>query len=118
MKERTRWLSLLKSTGSHSIDGDAPLLRVPRDVLGMTGTKFGCGITLCRERWDANSSDDSGRSPVSPQARPKRIVGVSDPWPRSRIISRDARAQRAWSRARLIYGGANEIMKKTISRTN
>jgi hypothetical protein len=25
------------------VDGDAPLLWVLRDVLGMTGTKFGCG---------------------------------------------------------------------------
>jgi isoquinoline 1-oxidoreductase subunit alpha len=34
---------------SHSIDfdGDTPLLWVLRDVLGMTGTKFGCGAALC-----------------------------------------------------------------------
>ncbi|THV12619.1 (2Fe-2S)-binding protein [Rhizobium rhizophilum] len=33
----------------HSIDadGDTPLLWVIRDVLGMTGTKFGCGQALC-----------------------------------------------------------------------
>ena len=29
------------------VDGDTPLLWVLRDVLGMTGTKFGCGIALC-----------------------------------------------------------------------
>ena len=29
------------------IDGDMPLLWVLRDVLGMTGTKFGCGMALC-----------------------------------------------------------------------
>ena len=28
-------------------DGDIPLLWVLRDVLGMTGTKFGCGIAQC-----------------------------------------------------------------------
>jgi isoquinoline 1-oxidoreductase alpha subunit len=28
-------------------DGDTPLLWVLRDVLGLTGTKFGCGIALC-----------------------------------------------------------------------
>jgi len=28
-------------------DGDTPLLWVLRDVLGMTGTKFGCGAALC-----------------------------------------------------------------------
>ena len=29
------------------VDGDTPLLWVLRDVLGMTGTKFGCGRALC-----------------------------------------------------------------------
>ena len=28
-------------------DGDTPLLWVLRDLLGMTGTKFGCGMALC-----------------------------------------------------------------------
>lgn len=34
---------------SHQVDadGDTPLLWVLRDVLGMTGTKFGCGMALC-----------------------------------------------------------------------
>ena len=34
---------------SHEIDvpGDMPLLWVLRDVLGMTGTKYGCGLALC-----------------------------------------------------------------------
>ncbi len=34
---------------SHSVDvgEDMPLLWVLRDVLGMTGTKFGCGIGQC-----------------------------------------------------------------------
>jgi aerobic-type carbon monoxide dehydrogenase small subunit (CoxS/CutS family) len=29
------------------VDSDTPLLWVLRDVLGMTGTKFGCGLALC-----------------------------------------------------------------------
>jgi isoquinoline 1-oxidoreductase subunit alpha len=29
------------------VDGDTPLLWVLRDVLGMTGIKFGCGKALC-----------------------------------------------------------------------
>ena len=35
---------------THSVDVDdgTPLLWVLRDVLGMTGTKFGCGVALCR----------------------------------------------------------------------
>ena len=32
---------------SADVDGDTPLLWVLRDVLGMTGTKFGCGAALC-----------------------------------------------------------------------
>ena len=34
-------------TNSVDVDGDTPLLWVLRDVLGMTGTKFGCGVALC-----------------------------------------------------------------------
>jgi len=34
---------------SHSVDvpGDMPILWVIRDVVGLTGTKFGCGIAQC-----------------------------------------------------------------------
>jgi isoquinoline 1-oxidoreductase subunit alpha len=32
---------------SVDVDEDTPLLWVIRDVLGMTGTKFGCGLGLC-----------------------------------------------------------------------
>ncbi len=35
------------SSRSVDVDGDTPLLWVLRDVLGMTGTKFGCGIAQC-----------------------------------------------------------------------
>jgi len=41
---------VIKVNGSaHNVDvdGDTPLLWVLRDVLGMTGTKFGCGKALC-----------------------------------------------------------------------
>ena len=34
-------------THSVDVDDDTPLLWVLRDVLGMTGTKFGCGLGLC-----------------------------------------------------------------------
>jgi len=36
-----------ETTHSVDVDGDTPLLWVLRDVLGMTGTKFGCGMALC-----------------------------------------------------------------------
>jgi isoquinoline 1-oxidoreductase subunit alpha len=35
------------ATHSVDVDGDTPLLWVLRDVLGLTGTKFGCGAALC-----------------------------------------------------------------------
>src|ERR1700751_3256043 len=35
------------NTHNGDVDGDTPLLWVLRDVLGMTGTKFGCGMALC-----------------------------------------------------------------------
>ena len=35
------------NTHKVDVDGDTPLLWVLRDVLGMTGTKFGCGIAQC-----------------------------------------------------------------------
>ena len=35
------------SSRSVDVDGDTALLWVLRDVLGMTGTKFGCGIAQC-----------------------------------------------------------------------
>jgi isoquinoline 1-oxidoreductase alpha subunit len=35
------------NTHDVDVDGDTPLLWVLRDVLGMTGTKFGCGVALC-----------------------------------------------------------------------
>jgi isoquinoline 1-oxidoreductase subunit alpha len=41
---------MLKINGANrsvDVDGDTPLLWVLRDVLGMTGTKFGCGMALC-----------------------------------------------------------------------
>jgi len=32
---------------SVDVEDDTPLLRVIRDVVGLTGTKFGCGIGMC-----------------------------------------------------------------------
>ena len=42
-------LTININSTSHNVDvdGDTPLLWVLRDVLGMTGTKFGCGMALC-----------------------------------------------------------------------
>ena len=40
-------LSVNGANHTVDVDGDTPLLWVLRDVLGMTGTKFGCGLGLC-----------------------------------------------------------------------
>jgi isoquinoline 1-oxidoreductase alpha subunit len=40
-------ISVNGSPRTVDVDGDTPLLWVLRDVLGMTGTKFGCGMALC-----------------------------------------------------------------------
>jgi isoquinoline 1-oxidoreductase alpha subunit len=40
-------LKINGASRSVDVDGDTPLLWVLRDVLGMTGTKFGCGMALC-----------------------------------------------------------------------
>ncbi|MDH0867523.1 2Fe-2S iron-sulfur cluster-binding protein [Mitsuaria sp. GD03876] len=34
-------------THAVDVDGDTPLLWVLRDVVGLTGTKFGCGMAMC-----------------------------------------------------------------------
>ena len=48
-KEPTMTITIDINGTAHSIDadGDTPLLWVIRDILGMTGTKFGCGIAQC-----------------------------------------------------------------------
>ena len=40
-------ININRTAHSVDVDGDTPLLWVLRDVLGMTGTKFGCGMALC-----------------------------------------------------------------------
>jgi len=42
-----RTLTINGKARSVDVDDDTPLLWVIRDVLGMSGTKFGCGLGLC-----------------------------------------------------------------------
>ena len=41
--------TIIVNGNTHIVDveGDTPLLWVLRDVLGLTGSKFGCGMALC-----------------------------------------------------------------------
>src|SRR5207248_10364161 len=47
--EERQMVNLTINGKSHAVDAppDMPLLWVLRDLLGMTGTKFGCGVALC-----------------------------------------------------------------------
>jgi isoquinoline 1-oxidoreductase subunit alpha len=40
-------LTINGQTSDIDVPGDMPLLWVLRDVVGLTGTKFGCGMALC-----------------------------------------------------------------------
>jgi isoquinoline 1-oxidoreductase alpha subunit len=43
----TQQLRINGTTRPVDVDADTPILWVLRDVMGMTGTKFGCGLGLC-----------------------------------------------------------------------
>jgi isoquinoline 1-oxidoreductase subunit alpha len=40
-------ISINGTAHTADVDADTPLLWVLRDVIGMCGTKFGCGVALC-----------------------------------------------------------------------
>src|SRR5262245_774635 len=48
-RDRARMIQLNVNGKTHAVDvdGDAPLLWVLREQLGLVGTKYGCGIGLC-----------------------------------------------------------------------
>src|SRR3981189_3174325 len=48
-QRRPRMTTLNINGEDHTVDGppDMPLLWVLRDLVGLTGTKFGCGIAQC-----------------------------------------------------------------------
>ncbi|CAH2405796.1 (2Fe-2S)-binding protein [Mesorhizobium escarrei] len=75
------------------VDGDTPLLWVLRDVLGMTGTKFGCGAALC----GACTVHLDGE-PVRSCITPIDSVGVSEIMTIEAIGATEAGAkiQKAW----------------------
>jgi len=72
-------MKLIVNGVSHDVDvaGDTPLLWVLRDVLGLTGTKFGCGAALCG-CCTVHVDGEAIRSCVSPvsavQGRPIRTI--------------------------------------------
>ena len=81
----------------HSVDvaGDTPLLWVLREALGLTGTKFGCGMALCGA-CTVHLDGEAVRSCVTPvrRAAGKKVVTIEG-------LSSDLRhpLQQAWIEA-------------------
>jgi isoquinoline 1-oxidoreductase alpha subunit len=81
---------------------DMPLLWVLRDVLGLTGTKFGCGIAQC----GACTAHVNGR-PVRSCVLPVSQIGTSPVVTIEAIGLTDAgaRAQKAWLEIEVVQCG-------------
>ena len=78
---------------SVDVDGDTPLLWVLRDVLGMTGTKFGCGMALCGA-CTVHVDGNAVRSCVTAGREPRRLGGHDHRGDRRRRGRRQV--QKAW----------------------
>jgi isoquinoline 1-oxidoreductase alpha subunit len=100
---------------SHTIDvaPDVPLLWALRDVVGLTGTKFGCGIAMCGA-CTVHVDNQPTRSCVTPVAAVtgKKIVTIE-------AIHRNPvgqRVQSAWSELDVVQCGycqSGQIMSAT-----
>jgi isoquinoline 1-oxidoreductase subunit alpha len=78
---------------SVDVDGDTPVLWVLRDVLGMTGTKFGCGAALC-----GACTVHVGGEPTRSCVTPIENIGSADITTIEAIgaTAAGARIQKAW----------------------
>ena len=102
------------STHSVDVDGDTPLLWVLRDVLGMTGTKFGCGMALCGA-CTVHVDGAPTRSCITPVDSHRR-VRRSRPSRRSAKTEAGARIQKAWLDREVVQCGycqSGQIMSAT-----
>jgi len=106
------------TTTEFDVPDDMPLLWVLRDVAGLTGTKFGCGISLCGA-CTVHLDGQPARScstPVS-AAVGKRIVTIE-------AIGHDpvgARVQQAWRQLDVVQCGycqSGQIMQATALLRN
>ncbi len=55
-------LSVNGKTHEIDVDPDMPLLWVVRDILGLTGTKYGCGESVCASGTRSYSGSSAGLS--------------------------------------------------------
>ncbi|MGQ3297588.1 (2Fe-2S)-binding protein [Reyranella sp.] len=97
-------LSVKVNGKKHSVDvdDDTPLLWVLRDVLGMTGTKFGCGKALCGA-CTVHVDGVATRSCVTPVAS----VGTAEITTIEAVGATDAgaRVQKAWLDVEVVQCG-------------
>lgn len=49
-------LTVNRKTTTVDADADTPLLWILRDQLGLTGTKYGCGVGVCGACYDVSTS--------------------------------------------------------------
>lgn len=100
------------------IPDDMPLLWVLRDVLGMTGTKFGCGLAQCGA-CTVHVDGEAVRSCVLPAAAVEgKSVTTIEAAARSEA---GARVQRAWLAMEVVQCGycqSGQIMSATALLQN
>lgn len=99
------------------VDGDTPLLWVLRDHLGMTGTKFGCGIGQCGA-CTVHFNGDATRSCIVPfksalGARITTIEGLSRSvsLPLQRVWLEDNVPQCGYCQAGMLMAAAALLLK-------
>ena len=106
-------LNINGTTTNLDVPDDMPLLWAIRDVLGLTGTKFGCGVALCGA-CTVHLDGQAIRSCVTPvsAAAGKKIVTIE-------AIGNDpvgARVQDAWRQIDVVQCGycqSGQIMSAT-----
>ena len=94
-------LTVNGTTHSLDIDPDMPLLWAIRDIIGLTGTKFGCGISLCGA-CTVHLDGEAIRSCITPvkTAHGKQITTIEG------VSSKAANAvQTAWKKLDVVQCG-------------
>jgi isoquinoline 1-oxidoreductase alpha subunit len=110
-------LTINGSATEFDVPDDMPLLWVLRDVAGLTGTKFGCGVSLCGA-CTIHLDGEAVRSCVTPvsSAVGKKIVTIE-------AVGLDpvgARVQEAWRQVDVVQCGycqSGQVMSATALLT-
>ncbi len=110
-------LTINGSATEFDVPDDMPLLWVLRDVAGLTGTKFGCGVSLCGA-CTIHLDGEAVRSCVTPvsSAIGKKIVTIE-------AVGLDpvgARVQDAWRQVDVVQCGycqSGQVMSATALLT-